>query len=94
MNWIKRKVLEWVFESEEYEKLVDSVKHVERRGDNMIFESRNLTNKKHAHLDEQINHLDSMLQMLASEAGLEFVQVEAEPEHLELKEIEYEEGDE
>ena len=94
MNWIKRKILEWVFESEEYIDLINLVT------DNFMYtlekhtELYNLINKKHAHLEEQIQHLDSMLQMLASEAGLEFVVVEGEPEHLALKEIEYEEGDE
>ena len=94
MNWIKRKVLKWVFESEEYIDLINLVT------DNFMFtlekhtELYNLINKKHAHLEEQIQHLDSMLQMLASEAGLEFVVVEEEPGHLELRKIEYEEGDE
>ena len=93
MNWIKRKILERVFEGEGCRRLSDFVKHGEMRGERMIFDNQNLINKKHAHLEEQIKTLDSMLQMLASEAGLEFVQVEEEPEHLELKEIEYEEGE-
>lgn len=65
MNWIKRKMLEWV--------LADKV------------EIKNTINKKHAHLEEKIEHSNAMLYALADYMNCQIVQTNFEDSPLEYE---------
>lgn len=85
MNWIKRKVLEWVFESKYIDVIRDRCKSLDNEIAELNINTHNLINKKHAHLEEKIEHSNAMLYALADYMNCQIVQTNFEDSPLEYE---------